>query len=150
MKCYLFNWRLNNRGLNVAQMMDKKSKILLATFLVLLVLSVGASFYRYIIARDYIIEAQVECDPTMESCFISTEDQSAYKLIHKKAKDIPLCDPQQQGCDALTCEPGQANCQIITCDESLAQSYSSVCSHPNWPQEKSETDLEDEPELEVD
>lgn len=119
-----------NRGLGVAQTMDKNSKVLFTLFFVLLGLSVGTSFYRYIIAKDYIVEARAECNPTQQACFVSEEDQSYYALIRKKAADIPLCNPGEEGCDALACESGQSECEVIYCSEALAESRGVGCSDP--------------------
>ena len=87
--------------------MDKKSKILFLVFFLVLAGSIFLTYYRYMVVKDYIIETQVSCDPMVESCFIYVcdpengeectgdleQDTSYYKLLHRNAKNIPLCDP---------------------------------------------------------
>ena len=105
--------------------MDKKSKILMWVFVVALIISVGATYYRYVVKRDYIIFAHVECDPKVESCFyIPCEegdiecvpaDIEYYKKINKKAFNIKLCDSENPDCKPLVCQPNEADCEIISC-----------------------------------
>ncbi|MFZ3043541.1 MAG: hypothetical protein WA058_00285 [Minisyncoccia bacterium] len=110
--------------------MDKKSKILFVILFVLIAGSAGATYYRYVVQRDYTIEAEATCDPQIESCFVHICDSAAgeectgdpatdtsyYKIIDRKAKNIPLCDPAAEGCGALTCPVGENDCTIILCD----------------------------------
>jgi hypothetical protein len=39
--------------------MDKKSKIFLGVFFLLIFASIGATYYRIMVKRDYVIEAQI-------------------------------------------------------------------------------------------
>lgn len=121
--------------------MDKKSKIFFLVFSFLLIGSVLATYYRYIIVKDYVIEAQVSCDPMVEKCFIlvcdsesgeectgnSEEDTSYYKLLHRNAKNIPLCDPQESDCLVSVCQAGEEDCRVVFCDASMEDS---ICSDP--------------------
>jgi hypothetical protein len=122
--------------------MDKKSKIFFLVFFLLIALSVGASYYRFFIAKDYIIEAQADCDPAAETCFVYVcdpqseecsgdpeEDTSYYKVVHRKAANILLCDPNAEGCDALVCQPDEEDCEETLCDSNdLAEGEQ--CSDP--------------------
>lgn len=109
--------------------MDKQSKIFFLVFFLLIAGSVAVTYYRYVVARDYLIQAEMECDPYTEACFVyvcdpeaeectgdPVEDTSYYKLITRNAKNIPLCDPAEEGCEALTCPAGEAECEIMYCD----------------------------------
>jgi hypothetical protein len=113
---------------------DKRSKVLLAVFGVGIILSVAVSFYRYMILRDYIIEAQVDCDPAAETCFVTecdpesedvetmctgnpTEDVSFYKIIRKNAMNIPVCDPSSEECASLSCAENEVDCEYAFCEE---------------------------------
>lgn len=123
--------------------MDKKSKIFFLVFFLLIAGSVAATYYRYIVARDYIIEAEADCDPYTEACFTyvcdpeageectgdPTEDTSYYKSINRNAKNIPLCDPAEEGCEALVCPPDEEGCEIIFCDPATAEE-GTVCTDP--------------------
>jgi hypothetical protein len=122
--------------------MDKKSKILFIALSVSVALSVFVSYYRIFIAKDYIIEAQTECDPSVEACFVAVcdpveeecsenpqEDILYYKILQRKAANIPLCDPKEEGCRALLCEEGEVDCSEILCDSANAEEEV-VCSDP--------------------
>ena len=105
--------------------MDKKSKILFWVFGILLAVSVCATFYRYVIKKDYIIMAHVKCDPQVESCFYTPCEGADcpaqidyYKIINKKAFNIALCDPNVEGCNPLVCKDGEKDCTIISCSTS--------------------------------
>jgi hypothetical protein len=104
--------------------MDKKSKILIWVFVIALIISVGATYYRYVVKRDYIIFAHAPCDPKIESCFYyECEEGDAeceieyYKKIEKKAFNIELCDSENPDCQPLVCEPNEADCEITSCTE---------------------------------
>lgn len=105
--------------------MDKKSRYLLYLLIILLVGSAIYKFYKFVIERDFIITAEISCDPEVENCFIwdcdiadEECDQSPYKYITKNAKNAPLCDPYtDEGCEELFCSPGEADCEITICSE---------------------------------
>ncbi|MFZ2187898.1 MAG: hypothetical protein WAV46_04735 [Candidatus Moraniibacteriota bacterium] len=123
--------------------MDKKSKIFFAVFFLLIAGSVAATYYKIMIQRDYIIQAEVDCDPYTETCFVyvcnpeageectgdPAEDTSYYKLIQRNAKNIPSCDPSAEGCDALICPLGEAECALTLCDATTAKD-GEVCNDP--------------------
>lgn len=106
-------------------------KIIFTTVGISLFLSMGITFCRYYILRDYIIYAEVACDPNKEKCFVRhcTEDDldpcdflhvkytRYYKIVRKIASHIPLCNQNIEQCPPLTCQPSEENCEIITCTE---------------------------------
>ncbi|MCX6789747.1 MAG: hypothetical protein NTZ42_04040 [Candidatus Gribaldobacteria bacterium] len=100
--------------------MDKKSKIFFVVFFFLVLVATGLSFYKYFILKDYYIKAEAACDPQQEKCFMiesdSGEGTSYYKLVKKKARDIPLCEVDSPDCPALACQVGE-DCQEVFCDE---------------------------------
>ena len=117
--------------------MDKKSKILVWIFIVALIASVGITYYRYIIKRDYLIFAHVSCDPKVESCFyIQCEGSDCpseieyYKKISKKAFNIELCDSENSECQPLVCKDGEADCEIIGCSVDTVEQDEN-CSVPS-------------------
>jgi len=105
--------------------MDKKTKVLFIVLILLLVVSIGATFYRYMIQKDYLIFAHIKCNPRSESCFYlpctegdSTCDSTAieyYKKITKKAFNIEMCNTADEGCNPLVCKNGEKDCEITTC-----------------------------------
>lgn len=122
--------------------MDKGSKIFFLVFFLVLAGSIFLTYYRYMIVRDYVIEAQVGCDPMTESCFVYVcdpesgeectgdpeQDTSYYKLLHRNAKNIPLCDPTEADCLVAVCLPGEADCQVTLCDPTSEEE--NMCSDP--------------------
>jgi len=120
---------------------EEKSKVGNRIFYIVLILlilgSVGVTFYKIVWQKDYQIVAEVSCDPTVESCFYYEgvicedsdlecvpEDAYDYKLISKKASDIYTCEQTDEklGCDEeLSCTDGEENCSYTYCDpENLA------------------------------
>lgn len=143
--------------------MDTKSKILFIVFALLIAGSVAVSYYRFMVARDYIIQAEAECDPYTEACFVYVcdpapeadgddctgdleEDTWYYQRIERNAQNIPLCDPNDETCDALTCPAGEAECSYILCDDETV-GEGETCNDPvaytlAHPEEEEEGDAE--------
>jgi len=123
--------------------MDKKSKIFFFVFFLLIVSSIAVTYYRFMVQRDYMIQAEADCDPYTESCFVyvcdpeageectgdPVEDTSYYKLIDRNAKNIPLCDPADETCTALVCGEGEADCSYTLCDPATATD-GEACNDP--------------------
>ncbi|EKE15791.1 MAG: hypothetical protein ACD_11C00105G0016 [uncultured bacterium] len=129
--------------------MDKKSKIFFAVFFLLIAASVAATYYRIMIKKDYVIEAQTDCDPYAEECFVWECDPESdvegeacvedpeeniwyFKVVRRNASQIPLCDPNtDETCDPWTCEAGEADCEDMFCSEDqLEAQYASRCIDP--------------------
>lgn len=124
--------------------MDKKSRLLFTVFFLLIIGSIALTYYRYFVVRDYIIEAQVDCDPNYERCFTYVcdpeageectgrpeEDTSYYKLIYRNAKHIPLCNPMEEGCEVSVCPPNEEDCEITFCDPLTAEE-GVICTDPD-------------------
>ena len=140
--------------------MDKKSKILFLVFFLVLAGSIFLTYYRYMVVKDYIIETQVSCDPMVESCFIYVcdpengeectgdleQDTSYYKLLHRNAKNIPLCDPAEADCPVAVCRPGEVDCQVTLCDPAAGEDM--ACSNPSDFEAKDEEVDEEDVETE--
>jgi hypothetical protein len=106
---------------------DKKSKIANRIFYIILALlivgSVGVTFYKIVILKDYQIVAETSCNPTTEKCFVYTDEESGevsyYKLISKKAMNISLCEATEEklGCEEeLACTENELSCSYTYCD----------------------------------
>jgi hypothetical protein len=106
------------------------NRIFFIIFGLLILGSVAFTYYRIMIKKDYIISAEAFCDPAQEKCFIyvcdpaseectgdPAEDTSYYKIIKRKASNIPLCDPNNEDCEALVCQEGEKGCSYELCDE---------------------------------
>jgi hypothetical protein len=151
----------------------RAEKILIWVFVVLIAASVGVTYWRIMLKRDYVISSQVECDPTMEKCFVwecdpaSTVDGEKctgdaetdiwyYKLAERNASKIPLCDPaKDETCLPFVCEEGEKDCSETLCDEETKIDQGVECSDPveylkaNPPEEEVICDPEAEEDCEV-
>lgn len=83
------------------------------------------SYKKYFLERDYLITAEVACDPKQEICFVGhcdteieecEEEVFYYKKIEGKAKSLPDCDPNYDDCPLLWCgEEGNNACINVHC-----------------------------------
>jgi hypothetical protein len=149
--------------------MDKKSKILIAVFIVIILVSVALTYWRTMVKKDYVIENQIDCDPYTEACFIwkcdpasivegekCTGDPEAdiwyYKIARRIAANIPLCDPNtDETCDPWTCADGEKDCSETLCDEMTGAKQGVECNNPEQytlenPIEEEECDPETDEE----
>jgi hypothetical protein len=108
------------------------NKIFYTILILLIIASVGVTFWRIVIVKDYQIEAEVSCDPAIESCFhyepepcamddyeCVPEDAYDYKLISKNAGTIYACEQTDEkiGCaEELSCLDNEVNCTYTLCD----------------------------------
>jgi len=128
--------------------MDIKTKIFWWVMGLLMVGSFGATFYRYMIKKDYIVQAQVDCDPYSEACFVWNCDSDSevegeacvgnpeidtwyYKIINKNASQILSCDENDENCDALVCAQNEPHCEFVFCnEENKEENGSDICINP--------------------
>lgn len=146
--------------------MDKKSAIFLTVFVSLLVISVGITFIRIYVQKDYVIQNQIDCDPYTEKCFIwecdpqsSVEGEACtgdpemdiwyYAVAQRKAYMIPDCDPNDENCVPFECLDGEKDCNVTFCDETTKEEQGVECNDPvqysidNPEEEESECAEED-------
>jgi len=147
--------------------MDKKSKLLIAVVVILIMISILITFWRIMIQRDYIIENQIDCDPYAEKCFIwecdpaSTVEGEActgdpemdiwyYAVAQRKAANIPFCNPEEdENCAPFECLEGEKDCSVNFCDETTKEEQGVECSDPvqyslDNPEEEEECAEDDE------
>lgn len=124
--------------------MDKKSKIFFQVFFFLVVVSIGVSYYKFVVIKDYAIRFQAECNPETEACFVDTcdpeaeecigdveQDISYYKIIQRKAYRMPLCDPNEEYCQrAMVCQKNEEDCEVIFCSDEAVEESGATCSDP--------------------
>ena len=128
--------------------MDTKSKILLGVLLLAIFGSVGATYYRYIIKKDYIVESKIDCDPTVSACFVwqcdpaskvegeacvndPAVDTSYYALARRNARKVPLCDPEKDtNCKPWECGAGEQECGQTFCDATTKVEQGVECNDP--------------------
>jgi hypothetical protein len=148
--------------------LDSKSKVFFVVLGLLIAGSVAVTCYKYMVKRDYIIQAATDCDPESETCFVWECDPESlvegeactgvpdndiwyYKNIERKANQMPLCDPNDENCDALACEENNPDCQEILCNEENVPE-GETCNNPeqykidNPPEEDSEECAPDDEE----
>ena len=114
--------------------MDMWSKVLLSIFGIAILVSVAVSYYVFMVKRDYVIDAHVDCDPASEKCFMEKcdpasedvatmctgnpkEDTTFYKIIHKNAMRIPVCDSRVAECAPIVCDDGEPDCSYSLCED---------------------------------
>ena len=96
---------------------------LLVLVLTLLLLTAGASYYRFIVMHDYTVGFETDCDPLTESCFVGCEDDACteeyyYSYITRSANTLfEICGPDISTCDgAYACTTEDTDCTIEYCD----------------------------------
>ncbi len=134
----------------------------------LIIISVAITFWRIIIQKNYIIEAQTDCDPYSQRCFIWECDPASdvegeecvgdpekdiwyYNIVRRNASRIPLCDPNDENCAALVCDEGEPECEQIFCAEENKAEQEAECNNPEQytkdnPMEEEMLEEEDESE----
>ena len=129
--------------------MDRKTKIFWLIVIALIFLSIGATFYRYVIKKDYIIEAKVDCDPYREPCFVwncdplSEEEEGErctgdeeddiwyYKIIKKNAGRISFCAEGDEECEPFFCGENEPDCEFVFCNEENREEFGAqLCNDP--------------------
>ena len=129
---------------------ENKSKIgnrIFYTILTLLIIgSVGVTFYKIVIQKNYQITAETSCDPQAEKCFVricdpatddtcptkKEEQTTYYKIVSKKASNVAVCEAtvEKIGCDTeLSCTQGEPNCSYTFCAENNVPD-GETCSSP--------------------
>lgn len=93
------------------------------TVIMLLLLLVLASYYRFMITKDYLVSYEGECDPEIENCFVDCEDEECtseyyYTIIEREAVEIEeLCGTDILECEAANyCQDNVEICSITYCD----------------------------------
>lgn len=128
--------------------MDKKTNFFWIAVAALVFLSLFFTFYRYIIKKDYIVQAQVDCDPYMENCFVwncdptsdvegesctgdPEEDTWYFKIINKNAGNISVCDEGDEECNPLFCGENEPDCEFVFCNDGNKEENGVVlCNDP--------------------
>lgn len=135
----------------------------------LILASVGATYWRIMVEKDYVIEAQTDCDPYVDECFVWECDPESdvegeactgdpetdswyFQVIRRNASNVPLCDPNtDEECEALVCAEDEPECEYEFCtEENMEEQYAVACNDPeqyaldNPEEEEYECDLENE------
>lgn len=128
--------------------------------------SVFTAYYRTVIAKDYLIEAQTDCDPYTQKCFVwecdpasevdgerctgdTEKDSWYYSLVERNASRIPLCDPKDENCKALICDDNEPDCSYVYCNDETKVVQEVDCSDPveytkeNPPEDESDSSADE-------
>ncbi|MDQ1300080.1 MAG: hypothetical protein QG636_748 [Patescibacteria group bacterium] len=104
--------------------MDIRSRTLVIICVPLIILVVVASYYRFFISKDYIVDYKATCDPANENCFVLCEEEGCeepepYARISKYAADLyAQCGEDITDCEsANACVPSDRHCVIEYCSE---------------------------------
>ncbi len=113
--------------------------ILAYTVIPLLIFTMAASYYRFVVLDDYLVSYKMDCDPTVASCYLGcqdliiadisdcpTADVFYYTKVERYAADlIKLCGENITACPfANTCTNQERSCSISFCDP---QKIGSIC-----------------------
>ena len=106
----------------------------------LIVIIIVASYHRFIVDQNYLVEYESTCDSSMEKCFVGCEDDSCikeyyYSKMVKYASDLERkCGKDITDCEAANaCLPDDRKCSITYCDPGISENNCST------PVEKSNT-----------
>jgi hypothetical protein len=112
----------------------------------LLIFSVGFSYYRFILEKDYLVGYDAACNPETESCYVRCEDDACeepeyYASAERYASALyDLCGYDISGCEvASTCTPEEKYCSITYCDKETEE-----CAEVLSPATLNETDAPEE------
>lgn len=98
------------------------------------------------VLHDYLVQTEVDCDPTFESCFVwecgaeseectgnPDEDTWYFKIAYRNAKNIPACDAMDEECEQFTCpEEGEVECREVLCSPTALEEHhiKTTCTSP--------------------
>lgn len=119
--------------------MTGKNKMFFVVMGVLLLGSIGATYWRAFVSKNYLVSIETACDPATEECFVRTviNPKTAeptgeiryYKIITKKASAWPACSPGDNGCPMAACSLGEVGCAETFCSASVLPEKES-CNDP--------------------
>ncbi len=123
--------------------------LFLYTLSFLLIVVICASYYRFIIKHDYMVEYEGACDPASEKCFEGCADdacteKSYYSKVTKYAPDLyNECGEDITNCEnANICLLGDKKCSISYCNPEIdGDICSKITEEPNI--EDSNSQLQD-------
>lgn len=126
-------------------MRQRLSQIAIIGFILLLVVSTAASYYRFVVLHDYVSTVDADCDPESEACFVwmcdaeieectgdPEEDVWYYKIVKLHSTDILTCENDDENCELLECMEENGDCQNISCTQETVEiyGYEDYCTNP--------------------
>lgn len=114
--------------------MLKDSKTFLLFIFILVLLVSVTRFYQYKVNDNYVLLANVACDPEVESCFVwdcdldePDCDRSSYKKVEILASEAPAC-LEEHGCENFSCDYS-SSCKVIECADVYLEEWE-ICIMP--------------------
>ena len=103
--------------------MQIRKHIFLITLSGLIILFLASAYGRFMLAHDYLVAYEGECDPETESCFVGCIDEACseeyyYTHMQKYAPNLlSQCGPHIEECAfASQCLPWEPRCVVTYCD----------------------------------
>jgi hypothetical protein len=131
------------------------SSFLKYTLYVLLIGLILASYYRFMVLRDYYVAYEVSCDPHTQDCFIGCEDDAcevsySYALIERKASVVyDLCGNDIIDCiKADFCMDDEPECNVTMCTPEVEECAISDVEDTSTEDEEEEMTTDDEAPIE--
>lgn len=88
-----------------------------------ILISIGISFHRFLVAHEYVVSYRVSCDPYTDSCFAECTDDACTEVhyhlkVEREAEALlAACGSSVIGCAiADRCLPEERYCSIRRCD----------------------------------
>lgn len=82
--------------------------------------TVASRYYHYAVERDFLLKADIACDPAVQACFaINCEpddpdcDPAPFAKAKVRAKDAPVCF-EEHSCRDFSCD-GRRDCATSFC-----------------------------------
>lgn len=123
--------------------MNKVTKILTISFLLLISVSVAASVYKYHVINDYSINIVIPCDVENEICFADSTECTVENLNETdcnyyfayadiNASEIYNCEADDGVCVKNICmTKGSTSCEVTYCSAEMLGAYNLEASCSN-------------------
>lgn len=131
--------------------MDTKTRVLFVGFASVIFVATFFSYQRYFLHQNFLITAEIPCDPSVEICFVYRcdpaegegcgEDVKYIKKIEGIASTFPSCDPNNSDCTLNDCGNNLDGCRVLSCDSLFGE-----CSSPEMYEESLSGKVDDRTE----
>jgi hypothetical protein len=103
--------------------MHFRKYFLIYTIIPLLILTIGATYYRFVVLHDYRVSYEGSCDPYKSQCYVGCADDECtenyyYTHVERYSSDLyNLCGRDITSCEVSNyCTPEEVNCSVSYCD----------------------------------
>jgi hypothetical protein len=106
----------------MVELKHQKSRVTLILVAAAIAATILARYYEFEVAHQFLIETNLACDVTSQSCFTMDCDandpecdSSPYEKVEMAAYNAPSC-AKEHTCESFSCE-GRSGCTITFCSE---------------------------------